>query len=247
MLPIVWLVGGSGKLGLAISEILQFSHNIVCLSRSQKKKNNDNYLHYPLDLANRSSLEKSLAHLNEHYFPRAIVFCQRYRPPKNNSEFDMSEAFDIEIFAPQKIIEQTSQRTSRGPLSVVIISSVNGYLINNRLPFWYHLLKVSQIHLMKYYSMSKQTAQFNINCIAAGTFLKGNPEIYPAEHRSFLDALQMANASRKICTTQDLASIVEFLISDKADCMNGQTITSDGGLTNKLQEELIQNYDQQKR
>ena len=243
-LPIVWLVGGSGKLGLAIAEVLQSSYNIVNISRRQGKSDTENYLNYALDLADLSFLSSRLKPLKEHYFPRAIVFCQRYRLPLHTTEFDPSAAMNTEIFSSQCIIEETCGIVSRGPLSFVMISSVNGYLIDSGLPFWYHWLKSSQIQLMKYYSQQKKISPFNINCIAPGTFLKFSLDVYPSQYRLFIDALQRKNLQKSVCTVRDIAYIVEYLISDKASCVNGQIITPDGGLTNKMQEELIKNYDQ---
>jgi NAD(P)-dependent dehydrogenase (short-subunit alcohol dehydrogenase family) len=243
-LPIVWLVGGSGKLGLAISEVLQPSYNIVNISRRQGKCDAENYFNFALDLANESLVSARVQTLKEFYFPRAIVFCQRYRLDPNTSEIDRAAAMNTEIFSPQRMIEETCGVSSRGILSVVMISSINGYLIDSGLPFWYHWLKSSQIQLMKYYSQQKQFFRFNINCVTPGTFLKFSLDVYPAQHRLFLDALQETNSQKSVCTARDIAYIVEYLISDKATCINGQIITPGGGLTNKMQEELIKNYDQ---
>lgn len=246
-MPIVWIFGGSGKLGSAVSEILHPTHNVVSISRSGKAEDSETRYHYALDLSNDALVKDAVPHLKELYFPRAIVFCQRYRPAQNANEIDMTAALNTEILSPQKIIEETCKATSRGPLSIVLVSSVNGNFINSNMPFWYHWLKSSQIQLMKYYSSCKQPTSFNMNCIAAGTFLKAPFETYPVSYRILLDALQNTNGSRKICTIQEIGRIIEFLISDQAMCINGQTITLDGGLTNRLQEELIQNYDHQKR
>jgi NAD(P)-dependent dehydrogenase (short-subunit alcohol dehydrogenase family) len=246
-LPVVWLVGGSGKLGRAISELLQHSYNVLCISRSHRAEGEDNPHHYKLDLSNEAEVQRSIEDLKTRAFPRGIVFCQRYRPDPKGSEIDVMSALHTEILSPQKIIEETCKSASRGPLSIVLVSSVAGYLINTDIPFWYHWIKSSQIHLTKYYSLCKRLDPFNINCIAAGTFLKAPFETYPASYRTLLDAIQTMNASRKMCTVQDIANIVEFLISDRAMCVNGQIITPDGGLTNRLQEGLIQNDDYQKR
>lgn len=230
---VLWLVGGSGKLGQAIAESLQDKYSIVNMSR---KKCGFEAAHYSVDLADLPAVDELLATLKE--VPRAIVFCQRYRPI---ADFVSAEAFNTEIFSTQKIIENLM--TKGEPLSIVVVSSVNGLLINTKLPFWYHLLKTSQIQLVKYYSLFP----ININCIAAGTFLKDDVKNYPIPHQEFFNALQETNPSRKICTVQDIAQIIEFLISERAQCINGQTITPDGGLINKLQEELVQSHVLQKR
>ncbi len=231
--PILWLVGGSGKLGQAIAKALQGEYAIVNISRN---KCDFDATHYSVNLADLSAVEELLSILKE--VPRAIVFCQRYRPI---ADFVSAEAFNTEIFSTQKIIENLMTIGER--LSIVIVSSVNGLLINTKLPLWYHLLKTSQIQLVKYYSL----CPVNINCIAAGTFLKDDVKNYPIPHQEFLNALQETHPFRKICTVQDIAQIVEFLISERAQCINGQTITPDGGLINKLQEELVQSHVLQKR
>ncbi|MBI3508840.1 MAG: SDR family oxidoreductase [Chlamydiia bacterium] len=238
-LPIVWLVGGSGKLGQTIAGLLEPNYQVISLSRTACKANTHHFIHYPVDL---SQPLVALPDLLTHHLPRAIVFCQRYRPA---SQFDMSIACNTEILSTQQILEESCAKAT-SPLSVVIISSVNAFLINPHLSFWYHWLKASQIQLMKYYSVRKSASTFHINCIAPGSFLKDTIENYPPSHRSFFELLQEWSA-KNVCTVQNIAHLVEYLISDKAACINGQTITLDGGLTNRLQEELIHTYDQQKR
>lgn len=244
-LPIIWVVGGSGELGLTVSATLQSSQNIVCISRSSKKSNEENYLHFPLDLADEAAVQASLEHLKKYYFPRGIVFCQRYRISQEFLEFDMKAALNTDLLSPLRMVEETCSTSERERLSIVLISSVAGYLIHSSVPFWYHWLKSSQIQLVKYYSQIKRSVPFNINCIAPGTFLKTSYENYPEHYRIFLDTLQGKCAPKRVCTIQDIAHTIEYLISDKATCINGQTITLDGGLSNRMQEDLIQ-YDEKK-
>ena len=236
---IVWLVGGSGKLGLTIAEILQPSYNVLNLSRGKGKEDAENYRNYSIDLSDSGSLAQHLDQLKKIYLPRAIVFCQRYRPAEQESGFDAVAAMNTEILSSQRIIETISAVPGRGPLSIVILSSVNGFLIDHAMPFWYHWVKASQIQLVKYYSVYPHNFPFNINCIAPGTFLKDSIENYPEKYRAFFKVLREKNSHAPVCTKQDIAHIVQYLISDRAACLNGQIITPDGGFTNKLQEAMV--------
>lgn len=241
--PVVWLVGGSGKLGQTIAEVLQSSFNVVNLSRSKGKDNAESYLNYSLDLSNLSEVFSSVQKLKNCCFPRAIVFCQRYRPTQGSFEADLTTAMNTEIFSTEQMIKETCGFSARGNLSIIVISSINSYLIDSGIPFWYHWLKSSQIQLMKYYSLQKQQMPFNINCIAPGTFLKFSFDDYSPERKKFLGLLEKSTPKNSVCTVLDIANIVEYLISDNAKCISGQIITPDGGLTFKMQEELIRNYD----
>lgn len=237
-LPHVWLVGGSGKLGLSMAERLEGEYNVTNLSRHAAKENSGSFFNEAIDLNEIPDALMTVQRLLNEAIPRAIVFCQRYRPSSDGDEVDMMSGINTEILSTQRIIEELSGRVSGGRCSIVVISSVNGLFVNNALPFWYHWLKSSQIQLVRYYS-AYNCAGMNINCIAAGSFLKDDIAAYAPQHQDWLHRLGQFSPVKENVTAFDIAEIVRFLISEQAAMINGQTITVDGGITNILQETLI--------
>lgn len=238
-LPSAWLIGGSSKLGLSIADRLENKYNIVNLSRRSAKADSDRYFNVAVDLADipqvRSTI-KALLHVDN---PRALVFCQRYRPSPGCDDVDVLSGINTEIISTQNIIEELIGNRADGKCSIVVISSVNGVFVNKQLPFWYHWLKSSQIHLVRFYSIQNSELKINVNCVIAGSFLKDNIASYPEHHKIWLENLSRVCPIKRNTSVQDIAAVVEFLISDQAAMVNGQIITVDGGITNILQETLI--------
>jgi len=234
------LVGGSGKLGLSIADRLEPEYNVVNLSRRLAKANSERFLNMSIDLADISQVQSKISGLlnGDSPSPRAIVFCQRYRPHPDD-DVNVLQGINTEIIATPCIINEFVNKRSEGKCSIVVISSVNGMFVNKQLPFWYHWLKSSQIHLVKYYSVKNGDLKMNVNCIAAGSFLKDEIAAYPVQQKDWLKNLSQSCPMKKITSVQDIAAAVELLISDYATMINGQIITIDGGMSNILQEALI--------
>lgn len=240
-LPVVWVVGGSGELGRAIARQLEPAYNIVNLSRRSAGSNSGHLQNVRVDLSDAGRVRAAVSALLREAVPRGVVFCQRYRPASKAREAAILAAVGTEVLSSQAIIEQISaSKKSRGSaVSVVIVSSVNGNLISEGLPFWYHWLKASQLQLTRYYSAASGRSGLNVNCIAAGTFLKGPLASYPKSRQAFLKRLARRTAAGRVAGVRDVARLVQWLISDDAAVLNGQILTLDGGLSNILQETLI--------
>ena len=238
-LPIVWVVGGSGKLGIALSEHLNKKYAIVSLTRNLKEKKLGRVSYISIDLSNLSQVSSVINKTLDHGYPRAVVFCQRFRPSVESDRLDVISGMNVEITSTQLIIERLVNRDKKMSCSVVIISSVNGQLVNKKLPFCYHWLKASQIALVKYYSVNNGKFATNINCIASGSFLKDEISAYPTKLKRYFASLKVSCPMKNITHVQDIVQLAEFLISDRSGMVNGQIITLDGGMTNILQEALI--------
>jgi 3-oxoacyl-[acyl-carrier protein] reductase len=237
--PSVWLVGGSGKLGISIAERLLSHFNVVNLSRRATKPNSERFFNLSVDLSDVSFVQALIKELLNEDSPRAVVFCQRYRPSVGSENVDVMLGMNTEIVSSQLIIQELINTGRKHKCSVVVISSVNGAFVSKQLPFWYHWLKSSQIALVKYYSVKHGDLELNVNCLAAGSFLKDDFSVYPDHLQSQLSELGRSSPMKKNTSVHDIAAAVEFLISDQAIMINGQVISIDGGMTNILQETLI--------
>jgi hypothetical protein len=86
--PVVWLIGGSSKLGLAIADHLEGEYRIVSFSRRTARAESESFHNIHLNLANiPRSVGFDSKVFNTHK-PRAIVFSQWYRPDSCSAEID---------------------------------------------------------------------------------------------------------------------------------------------------------------
>lgn len=239
-LPTMWIVGGSGRLGLSISQNAELKFNVINLSRHDAKLNSDSFLNVAIDLSDTQKLKFVVKDLLHNYFPSAIIFCQRYRSSLcNNNEDDVVAGVKTEIISTQSIIEMVAATYPDSRCSIVLISSVNGIFVNKKIPFLYHFLKSSQIQLVKYYSVSLGKMGFRINCIVAGSFIRNNIEEYPEVLREWFAKLEIESPLGRNVMISDIVSVIDFLISDAAGIINGQVINLDGGMSNILQESIV--------
>ena len=75
-------------------------------------------------------------------------------------------------------------------------------------------------------SLAKELGQYkiNVNSVAPGVVMR-------PEEGNDLDRAFKTNLLNEKCTAQDIANLVEFLVSDKAKFITGQTYIIDGGRT----------------
>jgi len=84
--------------------------------------------------------------------------------------------------------------------------------------------------LTKSFSLLFSDKKIRANAIAPGWVM--TPMTEP-NGKDFLDKVAAINPLKRIASPNDIADLVQFLLSDKADYINGQIITIDGGYTNQ--------------
>jgi len=181
----------------------------------------------------------------EPYYPLpvdAMLLCQRWRPvesagygdtgktfvPYLEHHRDMFGEFDVSILRTKDMCEWASEHMDGG--SIVVMASVAGVSVEEEQPVSYHACKAALIEMVKYYAVMLGPKQIRVNAIIPGLTIK-------PEARAFYDANPELEATYKditplgrMGTVEDIANLVDFLISEKSSYLTGQTITLDGGI-----------------
>ena len=84
--------------------------------------------------------------------------------------------------------------------------------------------------LFRHYAAELAPKGINVNMVCPGLVLTDAVDAFPDKEER-LDKVLKATPSGKLCTPEDVASVVEFLCSAESAQIVGQTIVIDGGKT----------------
>lgn len=112
---------------------------------------------------------------------------------------------------------------SRQKSRIVTLSSVSG-LSGNRGQVNYSASKAGIIGATKALSLEVAKRGITVNCVAPGVIESDMTEDLPKD--KVLDMIPM----RRFGTAEEVANVIEFLISEKASYITGQVISVNGGL-----------------
>lgn len=112
---------------------------------------------------------------------------------------------------------------SRQKSRIVTLSSVSG-LSGNRGQVNYSASKAGIIGATKALSLEVAKRGITVNCVAPGVIESDMTENLPKE--KVLDMIPM----KRFGTAEEVANVIEFLISEKASYITGQVISVNGGL-----------------
>lgn len=238
------ITGATSEVGIEICKILASNNiNIVIhyhtkedIAFTLKKEIEDKYnvkcLCIKADLKNEEEInnlvDKSLSEFNK--IDILINNAARDLPNifENKTKEEFKEILDVNLIAPFLLSKRVGKEMVKNKYGKIInISSTNG--IDTYFPMCldYDASKAGLISLTHNLSMEFKP-YVNVNSIAPGTIntkkdMEDLDEDYIKEEESKIFKERFANPI-------EIAYLVEFLVSDKADYINNQVIRIDGGM-----------------
>ena len=223
------IIGASSGIGKKISEILSESGNLVYGTYNKNETHSDN----PLIQFNQLNVLDETIALN--FLPEkidGIIYCPgsiNLRPFERIKSVDFINDYNLQVVGAVKVIQSViSKLKSSGNAAILFFSTV---AVQTGLP--YH----SQVSATKgaIEGLTKALAaeyapKIRVNCIA--------PSLTDTPLAAILlntDQKKEANAQRhplkRIGTTEDIANMAAFLLSEKASWITGQIMHVDGGIS----------------
>lgn len=162
-----------------------------------------------------------------------IVFAQRYRGTN-----PWAGHHDVDLGVTRFIMGWVGAKCPPGA-SLIMISSAAGRVVLSEQPDSYHVMKAALEQLVRYYAVKLGPKGIRVNAIAPGATIKPESRQFYADHPELTDVYAQHCPLGRMGTAQDVADVAEFLASDRAAYVTGQTIVLDGGLSCVSQESIM--------
>jgi|SaaInlStandDraft_3_1057020.scaffolds.fasta_scaffold09013_2 NAD(P)-dependent dehydrogenase (short-subunit alcohol dehydrogenase family) len=241
--PIHLIFGGSKGLGndILTESVYNNKEDVICISRT-RPVNTAGVSWFYADLTDVESIH-AVAEKIEGLMAgvRKITFSIRYR---NNEDIESYENA-IASYVSEVISVETVLKTmdcvcydDNCTRSIVIVSSINSSLINEKVPFWYHASKASVKVVGRYYRNRLAKKNINVSVVELGSFV-----------RSACNGAQGVNAGLqkvilncglgKLQTSNEISKYVDHIHSTQMLGMPGQCYIFDDGCSIKA----VEDYD----
>jgi NAD(P)-dependent dehydrogenase (short-subunit alcohol dehydrogenase family) len=223
----VWLVGGSSPLAKAVAQELGSDHSIITFGRSSSC---DVYVDLVAVEETENAFRKCIKELG---VPKAIFFCQRFRPSISDKNLSasalISKATAVEVY-PLLAINNILMSLSEKDLNVrmIFFSSTVVLRGQNQAPRFYSVVKTMVTSLLPVLTNEVLHLGCTWNCVLLSEFYKGDAA-HTAERLKQLESVSKMHIQGKIPTVEDIAAYARFIISNIAIYMNGESIVFDGG------------------
>ena len=226
----ILLIGGSYGIGLALAKEIQFDHTVYIASRTKENLSEMNIIHIPFD-ATVDEFDTSL-------LPEVLdgfVYCPgsiNLRPFKGLKMEAFENDMQINFFSMIKVLQTVLPNlTASHQSSVVLFSSVAASM---GMPFHTSIAAAKgAVEGFAKALAAEYAPKIRVNVIApsltdtplAHKFLNSDEKKEKSAQR---------NPLKKVGTSEDLAQIAAFLLSDKSKWMTGQIVGVDGGMSTLL-------------
>ena len=226
----ILLIGGSYGIGLAIAKELAGANTVYIASRTAEGLENLNVTHIPFN-ASTDSLDSSL-------LPSVIdglVYCPgsiNLRPFKGLKIETFESDMQINFFSMVKVIQSIiPQLSASNQSSIVLFSSVAASM---GMPFHTSVSAAKgAIEGFAKALAAEYAPKIRVNVIApsltdtplASKFLNSDEKKEKSASR---------NPMKKVGTSEDIAQMAGFLLSDKSNWISGQVFHVDGGMSTLL-------------
>ena len=216
------VVGGDKGIGKEIFNLFSKKNiNTYVLDIENRKSNK----FIQVDLSSKKSLNNALSNkIFKKNKIKNLIFCQRFRGD------DLHSHFEVSFFPVVTLIEKLKSKMENNSSVVVINSYVSSYISDDQ-PLGYQASKASLINLVKFYAVNLGSKKIRFNSILPGTTIKPESKKFYKKNKKYKKISNKIIPLRRLGNTKDIANLVEFLCSDKASYITGQSIYLDGGLS----------------
>lgn len=217
------VVGGSKGIGRAILDILLLNNTVINLSRTSPEVNHPNLTHYPCDI-----LTDDLPDLED---VDGLVYCPgsiNLKPFSRLSLDDFRTDFEINVLGAVKAIQKFLPEIKKGVNpSILLFSTVASKL---GMPFHASIAasKSAVEGLVK--SLGAELApSIRVNAIAPTVTDTGLASKL-LRNEKMIENITDRHPLKKFLDPQEVASMAEFLMSNKAASFSGQIFEMDCGI-----------------
>ena len=234
----ILILGGSGLIGTQIvKNLVSVGYNVYVMDKKKNKyltKKNlilcdiskINLFNQKFDLLTKK--EKIDTVINLSYLKNKNWGKKFLKLKPNDVKENLFLQLGTIILTSQKIIDYF---ISKKKGNLILFSSIQGISApkfshynntNMSSPIEYSAAKAGIINMTKYIAKFCEKKKIRVNCISPGGVLDNQP-------KKFIKRYKESCLSKGLLDSNDLNGIVEFLVSEKSNFINGQNIIIDDG------------------
>jgi NAD(P)-dependent dehydrogenase (short-subunit alcohol dehydrogenase family) len=237
------VVGGSRGLGLFVVDRFLargFTVSVVSRRPSERHAGDGRVRHYTVDLETPNGAKGVWDRACATAGPiRYLTLCQRFRGQGDA----WAGEIQVGLAASRDLIEGFAAHFCQsGDRAIGIVSSVYAQFVGSSQPVGYHVVKAGLNEMTRYYAVALGRRGVRVNAVMPLTYVKD-------ESRSFYEAnAKLADVYRKFVPlgrlgdAADTANAIDFLCSEKASFINGQSLFIDGGVSVVWPEEVAKSF-----
>lgn len=233
----VVIVGGSRGLGRELAvNFMQNNFEVTVLSRTKPDIEGINFVLTDLELISEENANEIVTETigiggNIKY----LIFCQRFRGKTNLWDGEIK----VSLTATKMLIDKFSIHfNSIGDRAIGVVSSVYADYVGGSQDDSYHVAKAGLNQLVKYNAVALGKNGIRINSIMPLTYLKKESEQYYQSDGQLLNLYKNFVPLGRMGHVNDSVNLLNFLCSEKASFITGQSIFVDGGVSVVWPEEL---------
>ncbi len=244
MLNRILVFGGSSGLGFSfVQHLAEQRIKVSAVGRRlalESYKDNLNIDYHVCDLL-AEGVENDLRKIFEEVRPDHIAFFLRHRaddsgyPTKNFPEFELA------IAQVRLIIDcfEATLGSDKSYKSLLFCSSLAAHFITSSQGLDYHISKSAMEHLARFYAVKLGKKGVRVNSITPNYFLKKRIEDLPEHVKEKIRRVSNATPLGYIADMKEICRAAQFLLSRQASYVTGQNLVLDGGLSLRLQDDLL--------
>jgi NAD(P)-dependent dehydrogenase (short-subunit alcohol dehydrogenase family) len=237
------VVGGTRGLGRLVAENFLargFSVSVVSRHKPAGFAESARLRHVAADLEKSQGLSQLPAQICDAHGPVSyLVLSQRYR-----GEGDpWAGEIQVGLTASRDLIEGFAVGfVDQGDRAIGVVSSVYAEFVGSSQPVGYHAVKGGLNAMVRHYAATLGRKGIRVNAIMPLTYLKPESRAFYEGDEKLMDLYRRLVPLGRLGTAQESADAIDFLCSDRASFINGQSLFLDGGVSVVWQEEVAKTF-----
>lgn len=234
--PVALVTGGAGGIGQAINRRLvddgwRVAAGDLAEALRDRDPSADSITPVQLDVTDRASVTAAIEEIAGLGPLRGVVNCAgivRFTPMSGFDDADASLLWEVNVAGAARVSSAATERMTHGG-AIVNMSSVTGYIGRLTGASLYGASKAGLVAFTRYLATELAPRGIRVNGLAPGYIAVPMSPSMEAISGGDAEVIKQVPLSR-LGSTEEMAEIIAFLLSDRSSYMNGETILADGGV-----------------
>ncbi|HLZ03199.1 MAG TPA: SDR family oxidoreductase [Bradyrhizobium sp.] len=237
------VVGGTRGLGrIVVERFLSRGCAVSVISRHKPAEfpESPRLRHFAADLEKPASLDGLWTQISDDLGPISyLVLSQRFRGQGDPWVGEIQ----VGLTASRDLIEGFAAHfTDSGDRAIGVVSSVYADYVGSSQPVGYHAVKGGLNAMVRHYAATLGRQGIRVNAIMPLTYLKPESRAFYESNAKLMELYHRLVPLGRLGTAEECANAIDFLCSERASFINGQSLFLDGGVSVVWQEEVAKAF-----